>query len=334
MMYGVGIIGCGGMGSGHAARFASFPDAQVVACADVVEERAQRLAAEHGARAYGDGRRLLADRRVDIAVICTPTPFHAPLIEAAAKRGKHIFSEKPLARTLAEARRAIAAAEEAGVRLMVGHVLRFFPEYALAKRLLDEGAVGRPAVARTARCSGHPQPPADWYGDYAMSGGVLVDMAIHDIDFLLWCFGPAERVYCKALTHRGPALTDYGLVTVRFRNRVIAHVEGSWAHTPGIFYTQLEIAGDRGLIEYDSDTAVPLRVWRKPKRGSRAPAVVVPESPLADSPYAAEVREFMDCVRTGRQPSVTPEDAYRALEVALAAEQSTLRGEVVALPLA
>ena len=331
-MYGVGVIGCGGMGRGHAGRFASLPDVQVVACADVREEAARQAAAEHAAQAYTDGRQLLDDPRVNIAVICTSTPSHAEFIEEAARRGKHIFCEKPLARTLADARRAIDAAKQAGVCLMVGHVLRFFPEYALAKRLLDDGAIGRPALARTTRASAHPRTVGDWFADPEVSGGVLVDMAIHDIDFLLWCFGPAQRVYCKALTYRGPEMTDYALATVRFKSRVIAHIEGSWAHTPGTFFTKLEIAGDQGLLEYDSAAASPLQVWRKAK-GESAPGVMVPESPLAESPYLVEIREFMDCVRTGRQPSVTPQDAYDALELALAAVESSRRGEVVTLPL-
>jgi UDP-N-acetylglucosamine 3-dehydrogenase len=332
-MYGVGVIGCGGMGSGHAGRFAALPDAEVVACADIRPEAAQRLADRFGARAYSTGEELLDDSRVNIVVVCTPTPLHPRLIEAAATRGKHVFCEKPLARTLADARRAIDAANRAGVKLMVGHVLRFFPEYALAKQILDDGTLGRPAVARTTRNSGHPRTVGDWYGDPDQSGGVMLDMIIHDFDFLLWCFGEAERVYCKALAYRGPQFTDYGLATVRFRNRVIAHVEGSWAHPPGTFYTKLEIAGDQGVLEYDSLASSPLQVWRKAEGDERAPGVVVPESPLAESPYDIEVRGFMEAVRTGCEPCVTPEEAYKAVEIALAALESSRSGQAVTLPL-
>jgi len=333
-MYGVGVIGCGGMGRSHAGHFAALPDVEVVACADVNAEAAQRLAAPHNARPYADAQQLLDDPRVNIVAICTPTPFHAELTEAAARHGKHVFCEKPIARTLADARRAIEAVTSAGVRFMVGHVLRFFPEYALAKRLLDQGAVGRPAVVRTTRNSGHPRTADDWFGDPDMSGGVLVDMIIHDFDFLLWCLGAAERVYCRALTYRGPALTDYALATVRFKSRVIAHIEGSWAHPPGTFFTKLEIAGDRGLLDYDSQAASPLQVWRKAVGDEKAPGVVVPESPLAQSPYQLEVCEFMSSVRAGREPSVTPQEAYDALELALAALESSRRGQAVTLPLA
>jgi predicted dehydrogenase len=333
-MYGVGVIGCGGMGRSHAGYFAALPDAQIVACADPNVQAAQGLAARHGAQAYAEAQQLLDDPRVNVVAICTPTPFHAELIEVSARRGKHIFCEKPIARTLADAHRAIEAASSAGVRLMVGHVLRFFPEYAEAKRLLDQGVVGRPAVARTTRNSGYPRTAAgEWFADPEMSGGVMVDMVIHDLDFLLWCFGAAERVYCKALTYRGLEFTDYALATVRFASGVIAHVEGSWAHPPGTFFTKLEIAGDRGLLEYDSQAASPLQVWKKAVGDEKAPGVVVPESPLAESPYQLEVREFMDSVRTGRQPSVTPQDAYNALELALAALESSRRGQAVTLPL-
>jgi predicted dehydrogenase len=333
-MYGVGIIGCGGMGRSHAGYFAALSDVQIVAAADTNLAAAQALAEKYDARAYQEPPELLDDARVNIVVIATPTPQHAGLIEAAAQCGKHVFCEKPLARSLADARRAIEAAAAAGVTLMIGHVLRFFPEYAMAKRMLDEGYVGRPAVARTTRSSGHPRTAGDWFADADQSGGVMVDMAIHDLDFLLWCFGEAERIYCKALTYRGPELTDYALATIRFRNRVIAHVEGSWAHPPGTFFTKLEIAGDRGLLDYDSRAASPLQVWRKAEGDEKAPGVVVPESPLADSPYQLEVCEFMDALRGGRPPCVTPQDAYSALELALAALESSRRGVPVTLPLA
>lgn len=332
-MYGVGVIGCGGMGTAHAARFAALADVEVVGCTDIAAEAARRLADQLGARAYPGAAELLDDPRVNIAAICTATPSHADLVEAAARRGKHVFCEKPIARTLADAQRAMNAAAQAGTCFMVGHVLRFFPEYAAAKRLLDEDSIGRPAVARTTRASAHPRAPGDWFADPDQSGGVLVDMVIHDFDFLLWCFGPAQRAYCKALTYRGPELADYGLATVRFKQRTIAHVEASWAHPPGTFFTKLEIAGDAGLLEYDSQASSPLQVWKKPTGDESAPGVMVPESPLAESPYDAEICEFMDCVRTGREPCVTPQDAYNALELALAALESSRRGEAVTLPL-
>ncbi|UCH33300.1 MAG: Gfo/Idh/MocA family oxidoreductase [Armatimonadota bacterium] len=332
--YGVGVIGCGGMGTSHAGYFAALPDVEVVACADSVAPAAQQLAQQHDARAYTDPEELLDDPRVTIVAICTPTPLHADLIEASAQRAKHVFCEKPIARTLADARRAIDAAKDAGICLMIGHVLRFFPEYAMAKRLLDDGTVGRPAVVRTTRNSGYPRGAGDWFVDPDQSGGVMVDMVIHDLDFLLWCFGEAERIYCKALTYHGPEATDYALATVRFKSRVIAHIEGSWAHPPGTFFTKLEIAGDKGLLEYDSQAASPLQVWKKAVGDEKAPGVVVPESPLAESPYQIEICEFMDAVRTGRDPCVTPQDAYNALELALAALESALRGEALALPLA
>src|SRR5829696_8126626 len=146
----VGIVGAGFMGSTHAAAWADTP-ATMVGFVDESSGGAQALTERYGGRAYPDLRALLGD--VDVVDICTPTHLHYEMVLAAAEAGKHVVCEKPLARTVEQGQSMIAACRRAGVKLLVAHVVRFFPEYALARSLVAAGRIGRPAVLRLARGS-------------------------------------------------------------------------------------------------------------------------------------------------------------------------------------
>jgi predicted dehydrogenase len=214
---------------------------------------------------------------------------------------------------------------------MVGHVLRYFHEFVAAKKLIDGGAVGKPVMVRATRAAGHPQGWSNWYADMQMAGGVVLDLMIHDFDFLRWCFGDVERIYAKGLAYANIPGVDYALTTIRFKNGTIAHLEGSWAHPPG-FFVKLEVAGDGGLFEFDSRTASPLKVEKKIKEGAGG-GVEVPQNPVIESPYTMELRHFIECVEADKDPDVTGEDALRALEISLGTLESIKTGVPVQLPL-
>ena len=328
-MHKVGIIGCGGMGRGHSGNLAAIPGVEIAATTDKSPVAAEALAKVYGAKAYADTGALLDSAPVDIVVICTPTNAHAEAAIAAAQHGKHILTEKPLARTLEQADQVIAAVEKAGVRMLVGHVLRFFPEYVTAKHLLDGGQVGRPGVCRTTRASHHPRGSDDWFADYEKSGGVVLDMLIHDFDLVRWYFGEVECVYCRGLAYAGLDHTDYALITLRHASRVITHVEASWALPAGNFMTKLEIAGDGGLLDFDNESSVPLKVLRKQTGDALAPGVMVPESPVAKNPYALEDEHFISCLDSGAPFAVSPQDGRAALAIGLAALESARTGQPV-----
>lgn len=318
----VAICGAGGLGRNHATNFASIPDVEVAVVFDVVADAAAALAADVGARPTTDEADLWADE-IDAVVITTPTPFHADYTIKAARAGKHIFCEKPMCRWRDQGEEMLAAVEEAGVTFMVGHVLRFFPEYIRARELIQSGAIGTVGVARTSRINTLPGGPRSWFCNYEMSGGVTLDMTIHDFDWLLWTFGPAQRVYSVGVPDRMPTL-DYGLTTIRFQNGVIAHAEGSWADL-GQFRTSFDIAGSNGLLRHDSTQMATLTVQRRGVEEGVA-AVQVPESPAAKSPYLLEDEHFVECVRTGAQPAISGAEALAAVELALAALRSNEAG--------
>lgn len=328
----VAIVGAGKLGQTHARHWAAMPDVTVAAVIDTREDAARALAetvCPGGAnRAFTDLPSLLAGLIPNIVDICSPTPTHRQLIEQAAQAGRAVFVEKPLARTLADCDAIVQAVAQAGIALMPGHVVRWFPAFARAKALVDAGAVGTPVTVRTARMAGFPQRGGGntWYADPEQSGGVVLDALLHDFDWLLWCFGPVARVLARGLTflpeHTG--VRDYALVTLRFANGAVAHVTGSWAHA-GPMRTTFEICGDAGMLAFDSEISLTLT--------GGAGQQSVRESPLLpeDDPYFCELAAFAQAVREGKAPPVTAHDGRDAVRVALAALESMKTGQVVTL---
>jgi len=323
----VGIIGVGTMGNVHANAWRAT-QAQLAGVYDIDEAKARAAAERHGVVAFANREVLLES--VDIVDICTPTYTHKDNVVAAARAGKHVICEKPMALSLEDCAEMIHAAESSGVRLFIAQVVRFFPEYATAKRAIDDGAIGKVGVVRLTRGGSHPsEGAATWFAQEYLSGGIVLDLMVHDIDYARWLAGDVERVYCRRFLGSG---ADYALVTLRFRDGAIGHLEGSWAFPAGIFRTAFDIAGDGGLIKADSEISSPLHLRLKQQEGAKG-GTVVPSSPLMpeDNPYLLEIKHFLDCVESGAEFLVTARDAMAAVQIALAARQSALTGEPVAL---
>jgi predicted dehydrogenase len=255
------------------------------------------------------------------------------MVIAAAGAGRAVICEKPLARTLDQGRAMVAACRQAGVPLFVAQVVRFFPEYALARAQVLAGAIGRPAVLRLARGSFRPQRPAGtWFFDEAKSGGLLVDLMIHDFDYARWVAGEVESVYARHVGSPTPAVPlDYGLAILRHRSGALSHVAGAWAYPPPAFRTGLEIAGDGGLLHWDSTGDAPIEWLLQPNPADPRPDVGVPTSPTHESPYTTEIREFYAALTTGAPVRVTAADGLAALQIALAAAESARTARAVTL---
>jgi len=326
-MLNVAIVGAGTMGHIHASCCRDAEGAELVAIVDVAEDRARKFADEHGIKAYPDVKAVCTDPAIDIVAVCVPTPWHRETALEAAKGGKHVFLEKPIARTLDEAQEILDGCDKAGVKLFVGHVVRYFQEYCKAKELIDEGKVGNVGVVRLLRGGPFPMVADNWYASKEKSGGLIVDMLIHDFDWLRWCFGEAKRVYARDVSHHNMPSLDYALVCLRFESGVIAHVTGSWAY-PGHFRTSLEVAGDKGMIQMSSDDSAPITLELKSVEGT-AGGVAVPKMPVAKSPYLLEWEDFIRWINGEGEPRVGLKDAVEALRIALAAEKSTTTAQPV-----
>jgi UDP-N-acetylglucosamine 3-dehydrogenase len=323
----VGIVGLGTMGRQHAEAYRQMPDVQLCAVYDHHLDRAQAFAQEFNTVVAPDFKTLL--QQCEIVDICTPTYRHAEYALPAIEAGKAVVCEKPLARTLQECEQIVEAVRKHNTLFMPAHVLRFFPEYRLAHQMVRAGTLGTVAAVRMRRGGDFPRTKSDWYADFDKSGGIIMDLIIHDIDWVRWTLGEVERLYAKALTFHGLEHLDYTLVTMRLRNGTLAHIEGTWCD-PGGFRVSFEICGDAGMLEYDSAQMVALRVARRVEAG-QAGGVEVPESPAVQNPYYLELRHFVECYQNGQPPEITVEDGMEAVRLTLAAIESARTGAVVHL---
>jgi UDP-N-acetylglucosamine 3-dehydrogenase len=324
----VGVVGAGFIGAVHLSAYANMPEVEVVGVADALPETAASGAAIVGARPYRSYEELVAAEDVEVVDICLPTAYHRDLALKAARDGKHVIVEKPLARNLEDAEAILEAFSGDGPRLFVGHVVRFFPEYARIKAMIDAGELGTVGAARTSRRSPFLTGWNDWYADWRISGGVLLDLVIHDFDFLRWSLGEVERVFARGVLGREYNRLDYALVTLRFECGAIAHVEGQWGY-PGPFNYSIEVAGSRALVAVDSTKPAPVRLLG----GTTGPGAAVgkgPDAAVGKGPFQDELEHFLRCITAGEEPIVGPRDAYEALRIGLAATESATSGRPVA----
>lgn len=309
----IALIGAGTMGTVHARSWAGIAGAELVAVHDPRAEAASALAARFGGRYCTDWASLLATGP-EVADICVPTDLHRDYAVRAAAAGLHVIVEKPIALNLADAHAMAEACAGAGVGLYVAHVVRFFPEYVRARQAVAVGELGRVGIVRTFRGGGFPRGSDDWFGGPARSGGLILDLLIHDLDWLRWTLGPVARAFARALPR-------HALATLRFASGAMADLEGTWAYPAG-FGTAFEIAGSEGILSHRSDRSAPLRIQGDPASGG----VPVPVPSVAQSPYARELAHFHACLRGEAEPVVTAADAIAALELALAVRRSAETG--------
>ncbi|RAV22479.1 Gfo/Idh/MocA family protein [Paenibacillus contaminans] len=321
----VAIVGCGGLGNVHADSYANIPGVTVVGVCDIVEEMAQRTADRVGAKAYVSFSDMLEQSGCDIVSITLPSYMHKEFAVQAAEAGKHVISEKPIALNLEDARAMIDACKNNGVRLFVGHVVRFFPEYVQIKQQIDGGSIGKLGVSHAKRVGGHPGEVRNWYFDESKSGGVVLDLMIHDIDFMRWAGGEVRSVFGL---HKNNGLLEYATATLVFESGAVANLEAQWGY-PGPFVTAAEFAGTGGVVRCDSSRSKSLQVRKSAAATGGGQFVEVPQSPGYESPYELELRHFIQCIRDNSEPVVTAEDAYKALEIALAAVESARTGKAI-----
>ncbi len=326
----VGIVGVGFMGKTHAAGWVDTP-AKIIGFTAETQTEANNLAQQYHAKNYPDLDSMLP--AVDVVDICSPTHLHHEMILKAAAVGKHIICEKPLARTTQQAREVVDACKKAGVQLLVAHVVRFFPEYASAQSALANGQIGKPAVLRLHRGSYRPKKPAgNWFLDESKSGGILMDLMIHDYDYARWIAGDVETVCARRVTEPHPdAPVDYGLVILSHKSGALSHISGSWAYPPPTFITRFELAGDCGLIEFDSQVTTPIQNLILRTGGSDTPDVGLPSSPVTESPYTIQIKEFYAALVDGKPTRVNATDGLASVQIAEAALQSAHTNQPVTL---
>ena len=319
----VGIVGGGFIARAHANAYSKTARVELVGIADPVIAKASAIADRVGATAVASLDDLLA-AGVDAVSICTPTPTHCELTLAALAAGVHVLCEKPIAYTLDDADRMVAAADSAPGMLMVGHVSRFEPEHARARQIVETGRLGELHLSsQTITASAPGWSEGGWLHDHTQSGGPILDLAIHSFDFLSWIHGstPQRVTALAADTEAGPS--TYALVTVRLANGSVNTIETSWAHPAAHgFHLITEIAGADGRLgwTYDGVTLGTL---------VDGDGNTTQFDPLGDRGFRGEIAAFVGAIRDGGPPPVTAIEARSALATAWAAIESVRTGRPV-----
>jgi inositol 2-dehydrogenase len=326
---GIGVIGLGRMGRVYASFVASQVDgAALVAVSDAHAPTLEPYTTGN-VSAYSNYHDLLEDEDVQAVIVTTPTHTHREVVVAAAGLGKHIFCEKPTALTLSETDLMIHAVEQASVLMQVGFMRRFDKAYAEAKRQLDAGVIGTPVAIRS--IGRDPFRTSLEYASPKVSGGLIVDMGIHDFDVVRWLMGDEIlRVYTESAALVYPELTSVGdvdnvQITLKFERGGLGNIEVSRTARYG-YDIRGEVIGTQGALQigYLQETAVVTMT----SEGVRHD--VVPHFPQRFGPaYTAQIAAFVESVRSEKPPVVSVHDARAALQASIAATQSQHSGQVV-----
>jgi predicted dehydrogenase len=336
----VAVVGLGFMGVTHLRAWQKIKEARIVAVCDSVRAPVNGILPGvsgniHGADTLDLGRKLkvftnldalLADPDVDLVDLCVPTPLHVPMAVAALKSGKHVVCEKPLARNAAQARKIIAAARAAKGWLLPAMCIRFWPEWAWLKQAVDDQRFGKVFAARFRRVSENPGWSRDSYLNGAQSGGALLDLHIHDSDFVQFLFGMPNSVFSTGLERISGAI-DHVVTQYQVACGAVVHAEGTWLMTSGHgFNMSYTINFERATVDYDSSRGPDaLKVFEEGKK----PRVIRCKG---GDGYIGELRHMADSILAGKAPSVvTPEDALNAVRICEAEEKSIRLGRPVRL---
>ena len=324
----VAIVGTGTMGRQYAESLSRIEGVRLAAVVGRTIESARRLAEPYGGRPFASFEEMVrSGTRPDVVCVALPIDLHQTFTIRAAEAGAHVVCEKPIAPSVSDAMRMIHACERNGVRLFVGHVLRFFPEYADVHHHVRAGTIGEVGVAHLKRYNLHP-PSDSWFADDSKSGGVIFDLMIHDIDFIRWTIGEVRSVF--AFRQKAPGV-QYASATFRFADGPIANVTAMWGY-PGPFTTSYEFSGRKGVIRGGNQQSRSLIVQKSRTEPQEVEGVALPKSSSTKGPYDLQLEHFLDCIRSGREPIVTAYDAVKAVEIAAAANESARTGRPVRLP--
>jgi predicted dehydrogenase len=303
----VGIVGMGGMGWQHARRYPHLPQAQVTAIADLIPERlAPRAAVEtnvsDGAPAllpaevarYGEGLDLIREAAVDVVDICLPTYLHADYAIAALEAGRHVICEKPMALNAEDADRMVAAVEKTGRRLMIAQVVRFWPAYEHLADLTLSERYGALQSLNLWRVGGRPGwSPDNWFLDPALSGGAILDLHVHDVDYANAVFGMPASIYCTGRQTTSARAYDVVHACFNYPDGPQVHMHAGWAAGRIPFTAGFEAWFDAAFVRYTEGV---LQVF--PEDGEPlTPAFASPDA------YLNEIAYFLDCVSTDQAPT-------------------------------
>lgn len=321
----IGLIGAGTIAHSHLPALLRLGRVIVFS-----HDGADDLVARHGGEVVESLDELF--RRADIVDVVTPTFTHHDLVRRALEAGKDVICEKPLARSDADADDLADLAMSLGRQLYPAHVVRYFPEYVRLKDAVDQGLLGDLAVLRFARSGAYPTR-TPWFADRSLSGGIIMDQMIHDLDIARWVAGEVLTVSAIS-TRQGDAEhpVEAAHVLLAHASGAISHVAGVWGPPHLDFTTEYSVTGTLGTLAHSS------RAERNYIADLAQPASIDGQLPELDptvDPYSLELRDFVGAIRGGpglSAPRVSADDGRRAVRLANAAIRSLESGQPVAVP--
>lgn len=310
---GVAVVGTGFWGKNHARVYRELEETDLLAVCDIDAGRARAVADQFGAKSYTSVRRMLKNEEIKAVSICTWSTSLARVATEAANAGKHVLVEKPMAASVRQAEKLLEAAKKNHVHLTVGFLMRFIPGLQQMKKAVEENRIGELVSATAKRVSQWPERIGDV--------GVVKDMAIHDIDVMLYLFNKDPvAVYAKTGSMRNKKFEDYAQIMLTFEDQRTAFIESNWL-TP--YKTRILIAtGSEAIMSLDYITQE-LRI-------EDAKQTVQPRYPTTE-PLKLELRHFANCVLGKEKPLITGLDGLRALRIAESALKSSASGKIVKL---
>jgi inositol 2-dehydrogenase len=333
---GIGVLGVGAMGRRHAENLRRLvPDARLIAVADVAIDQAKQVAAElEIEHAFAKFEDMLERKDIDCVVIATPDKFHAQAIRSAAAAGKQILCEKPIALSLPDAQSALDAVAKAGVHLQIGFMRRYDPGYATAMKRIEAGEIGEPVVFKSIGRD-KDAPPISSYQS-RLNGMLFYNNSIHDFDLARWLMrDEVKDVHAYATVAIRPEVAEYGdivagVVNLKYSHGAIGNIE-SYVQAVYGYDIRTEIVGSKGSILVGNLQQTPV-TFLTDEGGTQTLA----DHFLTrfDDAYVAEVQDFVQSMLHDRAPRVTGQDGLRALEIAVAAENSYLQSKVCGVGLA
>ncbi|WP_350278038.1 Gfo/Idh/MocA family oxidoreductase [Kribbella sp. HUAS MG21] len=330
------LIGAGVIGAVHARLVEALgDDAALAAVVDRDLDRAGKLVAQYGGRAYATPAEAYAAEEIDAVGICLPSALHADAAVEALRAGKHVLIEKPVDITLEAADRVIEAQKATGLTVSVVSQRRFQPAVAQIRAAIDTGALGRVTSGLAESAFFRPQSYYDgdgWRGTLAIDGGgALMNQGIHALDLLVWMLGRPVQVTAQTarLAHEGIDVEDLAGASILFESGAIGMTLASTAAYPGR-PVRLTIHGDQGTAVLDDDELAYFAA--ADAEAPEAPTLAGPDgwSPT-ELAHLAQYRDFVDAAREGRPPAVTLEAGRRSLATVLAVYESARTGRPVDL---
>jgi myo-inositol 2-dehydrogenase/D-chiro-inositol 1-dehydrogenase len=327
-----GVIGAGRIGKIHAENLATrIPGVEVAAIADVNLAAAQELAARlHIPAVYEDYHAILSDPAIDAVAICSSTDTHANIVIEAAQAGKHIFCEKPIDHDLAKIDAALVAVQKAGVKLQIGFNRRFDPNFRKVRQMVADGKIGEPHILRIT--SRDPAPPPVSY--VKVSGGMFLDMTIHDFDMARYLSGSeVVEVYTAAGVMVDPAIGEAGdvdtaVITLRFANGAIGTIDNSRKAVYG-YDQRVEVFGSGGMVQAHNNTPDNDVYSNAEGVQSAKPLYFFLERYMES--FICEMKEFVKSIQENTTPPVTGIDGRIPVVIGMAAKKSYLEKRPVQL---